>query len=337
MIVDFDSGLHRLVQAQIGALNAATLLQLLEIDPRLVKPVSAHVTRAELSAALTATLFHDLCARVPEARAYIADVSANKSRVVFDHGALRTVAWPSGALPPGEASITRILKPLGYALADTYPLPRLNMTGRAWRHTEFPETIAQFFVSELHPERFSSAFQCTVTRVLAESVDPLRPSDVTRLQKLDRDGELTWSDALSLLPRLIACFARHHGPIRFEDYQLLRHESAEMAWIATEGNSFNHATDRVPDIEATSAAQRLKGRSIKPQIETSASGRVRQTAFQAAMVERQFLQADDWITQSVPGSFYEFIQRAKLPDDTLDLAFDSSNATAIFKMTEAAS
>lgn len=38
----------------------------------------------------------------------------------------------------------------------------------------------------------------------------------------------------------------------------------------------------------------------------------------------------------VPGSFFEFIERAPLPGETrLDLAFDTNNAQGIFKMTAA--
>jgi len=335
-MMNMNSGLHRLVSAEIGSESAYALLRLLDVDPRLIQPLQDDVSQAELAFAVSAVLYHQLCARVPEAQLYTQDAIRSHTRIVFDHGALRTVAWPSGALPAGEASITRVLKPLGYVLAGIYPLARLKMTGRAWKHHEFPETIAQFFVSELHPEQFSPVFQNTVTRVLSESVDPLGPQDLSRLQTLEREGRLPWVDALIVLPKILACFGRHHGPIRWDDYQALRAESAEMAWIATEGNVFNHATDRVSDIEAISARQRTQGRSIKPEIETSASGRVRQTAFQAAMVERRFLHDNDWITQRVPGSFYEFIQRSKLPSGELDLAFDSSNATAIFKMTAGA-
>jgi len=334
-MIDKDGGLLRLIRAEIGAASTQNLLRLLEIDARLVQPLRDTVTQAEIAFAVSAILYHQLCERVPEAKDYTQEVIQAGARVVFDHGALRTVAWPSGALPAGEIAITRVLKPLGYVLAGTYPLTRLKMTGRAWKHAAFPETIAQYFVSELHPEQFSPVFQSAVTRVLAESVDPLGPQDLSRLHTLDRDGRLPWHDALSLLPKIIACFDRHHGPVRWDDYQILRAESAEMAWISTEGNAFNHATDRVPDIETTSAAQRVKGRSIKADIETSASGRVRQTAFQAAMVDRPFLHGDDWVIQKVPGSFYEFIQRSPLPSGELDLAFDSSNATAIFKMTAA--
>jgi hypothetical protein len=236
-------------------------------------------------------------------------------------------------LPPGEAAISRVLRPLGFQVADVYPLPRLKMTGRAWAHADFPETIAQFFVSELHPEQFSDKFQAAVTRVLADSVDPLGPQDVARLERLGRDAHLPWACALALMPKIVACFGRQHGGFALADYETLLAESAEMAWIATEGNAFNHATDRVDDLEALSAGQKAKGRSIKPAIEVSKSGRVKQTAFKAAQVAREFLHEGEWVSRHVPGSFYEFIQRERLQCGRLDLAFDAGNATAIFKMT----
>ena len=111
-----------------------------------------------------------------------------------------------------------------------------------------------------------------------------------------------------------------------------------MAWIATEGNAFNHATDRVDDVFAVADAQRALGRPIKDAVEISKSGRVRQTAFRADPVRRVFIDADGaQIQRDVPGSFYEFITRLPLPEEDgkqkLDLSFDSSNAQAIFKMT----
>ncbi len=84
------------------------------------------------------------------------------------------------------------------------------------------------------------------------------------------------------------------------------------------------------------------GRPLKDTIETSKSGRVRQTAFRADLVERAFMDSNGaTIRRTVPGSFYEFIQREHLRDPVtgvtrLDLAFDSGNAQGIFKMTAAA-
>jgi uncharacterized glyoxalase superfamily metalloenzyme YdcJ len=122
------------------------------------------------------------------------------------------------------------------------------------------------------------------------------------------------------------------------DYELLLAESAEMAWISTEGNAFNHATDRVANVDEVAAEQKRLGRAMKATVETSQSGRVRQTAFLAERVHRSFRAADGTLTgREVNGSFYEFITRLPLPEEEgkhgLDLSFDSSNAQAIFKMT----
>jgi Domain of unknown function (DUF1338) len=330
----FDTTLHALLAAALDPAETARLFDQLEIAPALLRPVAAEAGRAEIAQSLNMLLFHGLLERVPMAADCVAERRASGDKVCFDHGALRTVAWPCGALPAGEAAITRVLKPLGFEPAETYPLPRLKMTGRAWRHREVPQHIAQFFVSELHPERFSPAFQAAVSRVIGASRDPLSAQDLAELAQLQRDGALPLATAQRLLPRLAACFERQHGLFAWDDYETLRAESAEMAWIATEGNVFNHATDRVADIDAVVDSQRRAGRPVKRSVEVSASGRVKQTALAAAVVERAFLHQGSAITRSVPGSFYEFIERAPLPGaPELDLGFDAANATGIFAMT----
>jgi len=301
-------------------------------------PVAGHVSRAEIAQALTMILFHDLVERVPTAQAYLEDVARRGQRVVFDHGAVRTVLWPSGHLPPGERAITRVLGPLGYATREVYPLPLLNMTGRSWCHADAPESIAQFFVSELHPERFSRRFEDTVTRVIATSRDPLSLADLDDLAVLAAHRSLSLERARRLLPALVKCFDRQHDLFALSDYDALRAESPEMAWIATEGNAFNHATDRVANVEAVAEEQKRLGRPIKDTVEISRSGRVRQTAFEAVQVERLFLDSGRQVRRVVPGSFYEFISRDPLPSPSegapaLDLAFDAGNATGIFAMT----
>jgi len=123
------------------------------------------------------------------------------------------------------------------------------------------------------------------------------------------------------------------------DYETLLRESAEMAWISTEGNAFNHATDRVEDVFKLSDDEKAKGRPMKPEVERSRSGRVFQTAYRADTVLREFRAADGQrVTREVPGSFYEFITRKRTFDQVTrrwqtDLRFDAGNATGIFKMT----
>src|SRR3546814_11538322 len=105
-----------------------------------------------------------------------------------------------------------------------------------------------------------------------------------------------------LLPAVVSAFDRQHAYPDIADYELLLDRSAEAAWIATEGNAFNHATSRVPDVAAEAEWQRASGRPIKDRVEISASGRVRQTAFQADTVVRRFRDGSTRIERTVPGS-----------------------------------
>lgn len=330
------SSLHALVVGLVGQRRAERLFAILEIPEPLVRPLSAKVSRAELAMAMNVLLLEENLRRVPYAALYVEDERRSGRRLTFDHGALRTVAAPSGALPSGCTAFARFLEPLGYFVNGTYPLDRLGMTGRAYAHRDFPEGIPQFFVSELHPDRFSPAFQEAVGRVLADSKDPLSDSCQPHLRSLAELGELPFPAAQELLPELVSAFDRQHGIPALRDYEILRAESVEMAWIATEGNAFNHATDRVPDVAELTLRQQALGRPMKDEVEVSSSGRIIQTAYRAAEVERPFVdEGGRLVLRRVPGSFFEFITRKCEADGRLDLRFDASNAQAIFKMTAA--
>ncbi len=294
--------------------------------------------RALIAMALNIGLLGDLLDRSPSAAAYVNDLRREGRRLTFDHGAVRTVdLLGMGGLPRGIDAITRLLEPLGYVSRSIYPLNALRMTGWAFTHADLPEHLPQFFVSELHVERFSPAFQDAVRRVTDQSRSPLDAAALTLLVQLKDAGALPVAQAKELIPVLVNCFARHHPTPAWSDYEILRAESAEMAWIATEGNVFNHATDRVASLEVVTNAQESLGRAVKPKVEVSASGRVRQTALRADEVERTFIgSSGEPIVRSVPGSFFEFIERDQLPEGGIDLRFDSANAQGIFKMTEAA-
>lgn len=334
--------LEQLLTPHVGSREAARLMQLMHVPLSLRNDQGADATsridRTHIAFALNMMLFRNLLQRVPEGRAYTEDAFRSGRKVFFDHGAVRTVLiGRSGALPVGEAALTRVLKPLGYTLNEVYPLPRLNMTGRAYVHSNLPEEIPQFFVSELHVDRFSSGFQAAAAQVVGTSIDPLDNDDKASLERLAADGCLPLTQAIALLPALVRCFDRQHEIPALADYETLLTESQEMAWIATEGNAFNHVTDRVQDLYALTEEQRLLGRTIKTKVEVAARGTLRQTAYRAADVDRVFRTERGCVVKRVPGSFYEFISRDRLAPgnhaSSLDLGFDSSNATAIFKMT----
>ncbi len=330
--------LLHLLDLVAGARRTETIAEAIELPAALGDGPLDRVSRGQLAMALAGLLFEDLVERVPMAAAYQRDCVRAGKRLTFDHGAMRTVAALSGKLPAGRAAFTRFLLPLGFKENGLYPLDRLGMTGRSYTHEDLPTQIPQYFLSELHPERFSANFQAAVERVASTSRDPLPPSALPLLEKLAHDKALPMHEAARLLPNLVAAFARHHDEPSQSDYEILLRESDEMAWVATEGNAFNHVTDRVTDVAAVAQAQRHLQRPMKETIEVSKSGRVLQTAFRAAMVERLFVGAGgSIITQLVPGSFYEFIQRHEIAPGQLDLAFDAGNAQSIFKMTSVGS
>lgn len=330
----FESNLLMLTRAGIGE-RAADTLAVLDVDVMLAGEEGERVSRAVFAMALNAVLFRGLLDRAHTGAAYVADVRRKGGKVCFDHGALRTMrfgAGATGALPAGAQAFARILSPLGYTQAGIYPLDRLKMTGYAYAHRDFPEAVPQFFVSELHVDRFTPVFQGAAQRVFGASRDPLNKEAEAALSQFSLSGHCDKELALVALPQLAAAFDRWHDAPTLADYEMLLAESAEAAWIATEGNAFNHATDRVPDVDALAEGQRALGRPIKDKVEVSSAGSVRQTAFKADYVERGF---KDGEVRQVPGSFYEFITRDRLDDDVLDLRFDSSNAQGIFKMTAA--
>ena len=329
-----ESRVIGLVEGIEGRARAEALMASIEIDAALLRPPSGTVSRAELAQALNLLLFDDLLRRVPAGALYVLDRVRRGEKVVHDHGAVRTVLGETGALPAGERALTRVLAPLGYEVGEVYPLDRLGMTGRAWRHRDFPESIAQFFVSELHVDRFSPRFAKSAERVFGASRDPLPAATLAGLEELSAAGELPAETARRILPDLAGAFDRAHRVPALADYERLLAESAEAAWIATEGNAFNHATDRVADVSALSLEELALGRPIKDRVEVSASGRVLQTAYRAAPAARPFVGPDGaLVLRSVPGSFFEFITRHRHADGRLDLGFDTSNAQAIFQMT----
>jgi hypothetical protein len=292
--------------------------------------------------AMSLVLFEDLLARVPSGARYVASQRGRGRQVVFDHGAVRTVDWhETGQLPSGAELFRRLLVPLGYEEVGRYPLDRIRMTGRVFTHADLPEQVPQYFVSELHVDRLDPQAQQAVTRTVGESVDSLDNEAWALLGDLAGRGWVTLDDAARLIPMLASCFGRHHPDPRLDDYHTVARHSAEMAWIMTEGNAFNHATDRVPDVDELAEALRhswsLKdtvGWFLKDTVERSRSGRVRQTALRADPVVRRFRDAGGAsIAREVPGSFFEFITRDVRPDGGLDLTFDAGNAQGIFRMT----
>jgi hypothetical protein len=330
--------LSALLVPLVGQDRADWALATLAIDPALADEAGGETaTRAQVAMALNIALFLDLLDRVPTAARYVERMRDAGEAIVLDHGALRTIDGETGALPSGHGAFLRFLAPLGYEVAGLYPLPKLTMTGRAYVHVDLPEAVPQFFVSELHADQLPEATRGAMASVFGASVDPLGAVVTPLLGALARDGNCALADGVTIVKAALRAFDRQHPAPKLADYEALLAHSKEAAWIATEGNAFNHATTRVADVEAHAEELKTAGFPLKPTVEVSRNGRVRQTAVLADKVARPFVLADGTeVFREVPGSFYEFISRDTDPaTGTLDLTFDSGNATGIFAVTQA--
>jgi hypothetical protein len=338
---DLNGTVARLTKPHLPVMHRH-LFDVVAIDPVLEQEKGETASRGAIAQALNILLLADLIDRTPTAAAYVNDVDLSDGMLILDHGAARTIDMDGmGGLPRGREALARILEPMGYTESKAYPLDQLGMTGFSYTYSDLPESLPQFFISELHVDQFSTKFQYVIKDTFETSEDPLDNASLQRLHRLSLAGNLPVADAVALLPALVASFDRQHAIPLLTDYETLLAESSEAAWIATEGNSLNHATHRVADVKKLAAEQTLRGRPMKTKVEISQSGRVLQTAYKADPVERSFIDENgNIITRAVPGSFFEFIQRAQLTDPTtgmpvLDLSFDSNNAQGIFKMTAA--
>lgn len=333
-----DITIYNIIRENVGQKNIDEFSRVIMIPEGLSSFGDEEVSRAHLSMSLFIALFADLLERVPSAKKYFDRLLNEERTMTFDHGAVRTVLYDRiGDLPKGEESLVRILKALGYYQNHTYSLEKLKMTGRSYTQADYPELIPQYFVSEFHPEKVNDDnFEKAVINVIEESIDPLSDETKQDLDFLLKNIFLPRERCSEFLANITGAFARQHPIPKLKDYKTIYKHSAEMAWISTEGNAFNHATDRVNNLQALVDQENVLGAPMKETIEVSKSTRVLQTAYRADQIERPFIDENGEIIQmEVPGSFFEFIERHIDPEsNTLDLQFDASNATAIFKMTE---
>ncbi len=102
-----ESTLQRLLLTCCAPEESAALLHAVKVPDAVMRQAGDEVSRGVVAQALNLLLFRDLLARVPTGERYVGECVSQGRQIVFDHGALRTVALQGmGALPAGEQAIT---------------------------------------------------------------------------------------------------------------------------------------------------------------------------------------------------------------------------------------
>ena len=144
----------------------------------------------------------------------------------------------------------------------------------ASRTANSARSMPQFFISELHVERFSAGFAAP-PRVRHQPRSACAPRRAA-LHAFAEHGSCELGAAAAGLREILAAFGRCHNTPTLVDYQVLLAESAEAA-DRDRGCAFNH-TAACPDVDAVACEQR-DWAVPSGQHRVSRSGSVRQTAF----------------------------------------------------------
>jgi len=218
------------------------------------------VSRGVFAMALNAVLFHELLTRVPTAVAYVADRRRQGERIIFDHGALRTIrfaARDTGALRRRgvvqRAFCSRSGMTWRAPIARPVAYDRIRVA-----HREFPETLPQFLRERVACRTVFQEFQAAAERVFGNTRDPL-----TRLRKrrsrLRRDWSLRNEACGTFLREKLPLLSAVGTRSRAWSIPDLARGIAECAWIARR-LGVQPPTDRVQDVAMDGLRARSLGR-----------------------------------------------------------------------------
>jgi len=256
-----NGNVERLLVYAIGPVKAERAMESIVFPPFLNDWEWGSVTRSELAMALQVVLFDDLLMDSLEGRVTLHDSVKKGKRLFLRRSYLLTArSRLNGALPVGEAAITRILGPLGYRFMAASEFDGGGAVKRMYAHADQSEALAGFVIGELDQDSFSTGFQRVVERVVASSTDPITPLCVHHLSELDRVGVLPLTIAEQVLLSIAGAFSRRHQTVNDSDVELLASESVEMASVARIGNAVCSVVARLT--EASVKLDRLLAPSV---------------------------------------------------------------------------
>jgi len=256
------------------------------------------------ASALLQRLWQDYARLSPQAARIRALFEERGERVVDDHVALRTFDDP-------RVSIDVVARPFvlaGYRAAAEYTFPEKKLRARHYEPRE--RGLPLLFVSELRLDACSAELRTVVADLL--------------------DGFSARDDV---------AVAGRPWALRRAQYDLLAAESEYGAWLAAFGYCANHFTVRVNDLGTFAGLAALNDflkrngfplNTAGGEIKGSPDVHLEQSSTLAEPVEVEL--ADGKIT--VPGVYYEFALRHRLPNGELYLGFVERSADKIFESTD---
>lgn len=253
-------------------------------------------------------LWRDYVKLSPQAQRIYDLLTDRGEQVHNDHIAFRTFDEPRVGLD----QLARPFESMGYRAKGRYEFPEKKLIARHYEHPRADRP--RVFISELKTQHFSGTLQVLVGRL----VDQV-PTD--RVQRYD----------FPVIGR--------PWKIRREEYEVLAEESQYAGWVGAFGFRANHFTVDVTRLKTFDGLPALNEFLIAHGIAMNESGGLikgskdvylEQSATLAEKVEISFVDTK----AIIPGVYYEFARRYRMPDGQLFSGFVAKSADRIFQSTD---
>ncbi len=288
-------------------------------------------------------LWDNYCNRVSYARRYCDLVLAKGGRVVNDHIAFRTLNAPTGDLPPGIESMSRVITPLGYTPADSYAFTDKHLVALHFEHPD--PLLPKIFISQLQVDELPAGCAGMIRDAVADAKDLLTGDALSMLKRADA---LSPSDADALAGKLYTYVTTRPWPAPLKDAVVEVNKASQYAaWTLLHGNNVNHFTAYIneqqvpawPNIDATVTALREAGVPMKESVEGEPGSKLRQSATQAVDEECDVVDAGGKPAKlRWSYAYYELAERGNVPGpDGKPVRFSGflgPQATHLFEMTK---
>ncbi len=257
-------------------------------------------------------LWEDYASLNPQAQTIHRLLCERGERVVNDHIAFRTYDDPRVGLDAVAESFVS----LGYQPKGSYEFPEKKLTAR---HYEPPSHqlatgLPRVFISQLQVGQFSQPFG----DIVASLIDQV-PADLPKSQGFPV-ADRPWG-------------------VSYADYETLRQESEYGAWLAAFGLRANHFTVDVGALNSFDGLAAFNAFLIENGFELNTSGGaikgspevfLEQSSTLAAQVPVDFSDGQ----HTIPGCYYEFAKRYRMPSGELFQGFIAQSASKIFESTD---
>lgn len=256
-------------------------------------------------------------------------ITAKGGKLTIEHGATRTTNAEVFHL------ITRIANAFGLEVNGHYEFPDKKLKAVDLQFKD--KDGFKWFSSLVEYKKLSPKAIRAIEDDTARTTNTLPPKSLELLEKLEKDGKLSRTEAETFVKGIIHKFMSRQGPpLKQSTYDIVSKESSETINALLLGSDFNHIAYLLNDlnieswfaqeaIEILEALLKAEGFQLLPAIQGKVGGSLRQTSTQAEKMAFPIEDEKGKVSHiNHPAKFLEFIQRGLERDSNGNILLDKN-------------